>query len=112
MHISDAPNEIPTTTEGLIHTGREARLYPGEGAIDIAAIVKHELMPLEPDIIVYHHGTNAFSIREMMDDVGKTAVAPSDLLRYGVHAPARQVRHQDPRSGCGDGTYRDVHDAF
>jgi sugar phosphate isomerase/epimerase len=38
-HISDAPKEIPSTKEGLIHTGREERLYPGEGAIDIAAIV-------------------------------------------------------------------------
>jgi sugar phosphate isomerase/epimerase len=38
-HVCDAPGEIPTTSEGLIHTGREERLYPGEGAIDIAAIV-------------------------------------------------------------------------
>lgn len=38
-HVCDAPKEIPSTTEGLIHTGREARLYPGEGAIDIAAIL-------------------------------------------------------------------------
>jgi len=38
-HISDAPREIPSTVEELIRTGREARLYPGEGAIDIAAIV-------------------------------------------------------------------------
>jgi len=38
-HVCDAPKEIPDTNEGLIHTGREARLYPGEGAIDIAAIV-------------------------------------------------------------------------
>jgi sugar phosphate isomerase/epimerase len=45
-HISDAPREIPATTEGLIHTGREARLYPGEGAIDIAAIVNR--MPEVP----------------------------------------------------------------
>lgn len=45
-HISDAPKEIPSTVEGLIHTGREARLYPGEGAIDIAAIVNR--MPAVP----------------------------------------------------------------
>jgi len=38
-HICDAPKEIPSTAEGLIHTAREARLDPGEGAIDIAAIV-------------------------------------------------------------------------
>jgi sugar phosphate isomerase/epimerase len=38
-HICDAPKEIPTTNEGLIRTGREERLYPGEGGIDIASIV-------------------------------------------------------------------------
>jgi sugar phosphate isomerase/epimerase len=38
-HVCDAPKEIPATAEGLIHTGREERLYPGEGGIDIAAIV-------------------------------------------------------------------------
>jgi sugar phosphate isomerase/epimerase len=38
-HVSDAPKEIPSTNEGLIHTGREERLYPGEGSIDIAAIL-------------------------------------------------------------------------
>ena len=38
-HICDGPAEIPTTKEGLIHTGRDARLYIGEGAIDIASIV-------------------------------------------------------------------------
>lgn len=38
-HICDGPAEIPATKEGLIHTGRDERLYVGEGAIDIAAIV-------------------------------------------------------------------------
>lgn len=38
-HICDGPAEIPTTKEGLIHTGRDARLYVGEGSIDIASIV-------------------------------------------------------------------------
>jgi sugar phosphate isomerase/epimerase len=38
-HVCDAPKEIPPADEGLIHTAREERLYPGEGAIDIAAIV-------------------------------------------------------------------------
>lgn len=40
VHICDGPGEIPTTKEGLIHTGRDERLYVGEGAIDIASIVK------------------------------------------------------------------------
>lgn len=38
-HLCDGPIEIPTTKEGLIHTGRDARFYAGECGIDIAAIL-------------------------------------------------------------------------
>jgi sugar phosphate isomerase/epimerase len=38
-HVCDAPKDIPSTREGLIYTGREARLDPGDGGIDIAAIL-------------------------------------------------------------------------
>lgn len=38
-HLCDAPPEIPSTKMGLIHTGRDERLYAGEGGIDIAAIL-------------------------------------------------------------------------
>ena len=47
-HICDGPADIPTDKEGLIHTGRDARLYVGEGAIDIASIVNRL-----PEGIVY-----------------------------------------------------------
>jgi len=39
LHLCDGPSEIPTTKEGLIHTGRDERLYLGEGGIDIKSIV-------------------------------------------------------------------------
>jgi len=38
-HICDGPEEIPADKESLIFTGRDARYYVGEGAIDIASIV-------------------------------------------------------------------------
>lgn len=38
-HLCDGPAEIPTDKAGLIHTGRDERLYAGEGGIDIAAIL-------------------------------------------------------------------------
>jgi sugar phosphate isomerase/epimerase len=38
-HVCDAPAEIPATIDQQIHTGREARVDPGEGGIDIAAIL-------------------------------------------------------------------------
>lgn len=38
-HLCDGPEEIPTSKEGLIHTGRDERSYAGEGRINIAAIL-------------------------------------------------------------------------
>jgi sugar phosphate isomerase/epimerase len=40
VHICDAPREIPTTKDDLIHAGRAERLYPGDGGIDLAEIIK------------------------------------------------------------------------
>lgn len=41
VHLCDAPAKIPTTREGLIHAGRDERLYIGEGGIDVAGIIHH-----------------------------------------------------------------------
>jgi sugar phosphate isomerase/epimerase len=41
LQISDADGEVPTTTEGLIYTAREDRLLPGQGDLDLRAIVGH-----------------------------------------------------------------------
>ena len=46
MHVCDAPVQDAYTTEDLLHAGRAERLPPGEGGIDIPAILRH--MP--PDI--------------------------------------------------------------
>jgi 4-hydroxyphenylpyruvate dioxygenase len=45
-HVCDAPARIPSTVEGLIHTARYERLFPGEGGIDVRGI----LNALPPDI--------------------------------------------------------------
>jgi 4-hydroxyphenylpyruvate dioxygenase len=45
-HVCDAPARIPSTVEGLIHTARYERLFPGEGGIDVTGI----LAALPPDI--------------------------------------------------------------
>jgi 4-hydroxyphenylpyruvate dioxygenase-like putative hemolysin/sugar phosphate isomerase/epimerase len=39
VHVCDAPAEIPDATEELIHTARFERLFPGEGGIDVHAIL-------------------------------------------------------------------------
>ena len=38
-HLCDGPKDIPTTREGLIQVAREARLYVGEGGVDIAGML-------------------------------------------------------------------------
>ncbi|GIH07933.1 hypothetical protein Rhe02_60000 [Rhizocola hellebori] len=38
-HVCDAPAAVPTTNEGLIHTARFERLFPGEGGIDVPGIL-------------------------------------------------------------------------
>jgi sugar phosphate isomerase/epimerase len=53
-HLCDGPKEVPATREELIHVVRDARLYVGEGAIDVAAIV--DRMPLIPYSIELPHG--------------------------------------------------------
>jgi sugar phosphate isomerase/epimerase len=40
-HLCDAPAEIPTERQEMIRIMREARLYVGEGGIDVAGIVEH-----------------------------------------------------------------------
>lgn len=38
LQVCDAPKEIPSTQEGLLHTARSERLLPGEGGIDLKAM--------------------------------------------------------------------------
>jgi hypothetical protein len=42
LHICDAPGEIPEDPDALAYTAREARLYPGEGGIDIRKIARQK----------------------------------------------------------------------
>ncbi len=53
-HVCDAPAEIPTTKDALIRTARDERLYLGEGAIDVAGILKR--IPAPCSIELPQHG--------------------------------------------------------
>jgi sugar phosphate isomerase/epimerase len=50
--LCDAPADIPTTNDALIHTARYARLPPGEGGIDLVRLVRAlpEDLPLSLEI--------------------------------------------------------------
>lgn len=52
-HLCDAPQEIPTTLEGMKKATFDERLYVGEGGIDIAAILNR--MPEVPCAIEIPH---------------------------------------------------------
>jgi hypothetical protein len=58
----------------VINAGRE-----GIGSPDIAAIVRDELAPLEPDLIVYHEGANQFLPRDLVASTGESIVVPRSL---------------------------------
>jgi len=38
-HVCDAAKEVPPTLEGIIHTARDERDFPGEGGIDVRGIL-------------------------------------------------------------------------
>jgi hypothetical protein len=46
----------------IINAGRE-----GFDSPDIAAVVRQELLPLEPDLVVYYEGANQFGFRHLLD---------------------------------------------
>lgn len=51
---------------------------------DIAAIVRQEVTPLRPDLVVYYEGANQFSLNGLVHDLPKaTAHPPEDLLPPG-----------------------------
>ena len=39
VHLCDAEKEIPATKEGLIHTARSDRMFPGEGGLNLREIL-------------------------------------------------------------------------
>jgi sugar phosphate isomerase/epimerase len=48
--LCDGPVEHPTTTEQLIHAAREERMFPGEGGINLTALVR--TMPVDLTISI------------------------------------------------------------
>ncbi len=75
--ICDAPAEIPTTLEGLLHTARHERLLPGEGGINLREL----FAALPPDLPVSLEIPNDTRIAQL----GSTAWARQAL------AATRQV---------------------
>ena len=76
--LCDAPAERPATTEGLLHTARAERLFPGEGGIDLPPLVR--AMPA--DITV--------SLEIPTLELART-VGPEERVRRAVAAARRVI---------------------
>lgn len=78
-HVCDAPSARPTTKEGLIHTARAERLFPGDGGIDVRGI----LACLPPDIPY------------ALEIPGDTLAGQIGLREYARRALCRAKEHLD-----------------
>ena len=70
-----AQETMPDVRFEIINAGREGISSP-----DIAAIVRQELAPLEPDLIVYHEGANQFTPGDLITVEGAAVAAPPDPI--------------------------------
>ena len=88
-----------------INAGREGIVSP-----DIASIVRHEVVPLEPDVVVYLEGSNQFLPRELVQSTSGPIVVPQkvessfDVPWTRRSALMRHVEITARRFGLGAGT--------
>jgi sugar phosphate isomerase/epimerase len=76
--LCDAPAERPSTTEGLLHTARAERLFPGEGGLDLPPLIR--AMP--PDLPV--------SLEIPTLELAKT-MGPEERVRRAAAAARRVI---------------------
>ena len=66
----------------VLNAGRESI-----NSVDIEAIVKQEVLPLRPDLVVYYEGANQFDLRTVVPSVPK----PDPAARPAAAAPAEPL---------------------
>jgi sugar phosphate isomerase/epimerase len=77
VHLCDADKEIPPTTEGLIHTARADRHFPGEGGLNLREILN--CMPVVPYSLEIPNET-------LMKELG-----PEEFARRALRASKRYL---------------------
>jgi len=77
VHLCDAAKEIPTTTEGLIHTARADRHFPGEGGLNLREIL--DCMPVVP-----------YSL-EIPNDTLMKELGPEEFARRAIRSSERYL---------------------
>ncbi len=66
----------------ILNTGRE-----GFGSTDIAAVMRQELGPVGPDIVLYYEGSNQFSLQGLARGVRGDRSSPASSLRESLGLP-------------------------
>ena len=77
VHLCDAAMEIPATKEGIIHTARADRRFPGEGGLNIREIV--DCMPVVP-----------YSL-EIPNDALMKELGPGEFARRAIRASKKYL---------------------
>ena len=85
-----AAEHAPGARFEVINLGRE-----GISSTDIAAIVRQELLPLEPDVILYHEGGNQFTPRDLIKADGPIPPPPAAVPPLGGSAYFTLMRRVD-----------------
>ena len=98
VHLCDAPAAIPTSTEELTRQAREERLYPGEGAIDLAAILQR--IPNVPCSIEAPHLARVKEMGFTEHAFRCLQAAKTYLAAHPATASASQRRAASPPQGA------------
>jgi sugar phosphate isomerase/epimerase len=93
--ICDAPGEIPTTPDGLIHTARQARLLPGDGGLDLVGIFAQ--LPQDLPVSV-----------EIPNDRGMAELGVREWARRALAASKAVLAKRDAAVAKGESLRRDV----
>ena len=80
VHLCDAPKEIPTATEAIIHTARADRYLPGEGGLNLRAI-----LACIPTLI--------YSL-EIPNEVLMKELGPEEYARRAIRAAERYLKEE------------------
>lgn len=85
-HVCDAEQQVPRTLEGIIRTGREERLFPGEGTIDVRGI-----LACLPDEIPYSLEIPRSALTKAVgpEEVARLAIRVAESLLDGRPTRAR-----------------------
>lgn len=89
LHLCDAPAARPDTTEMLLHQARAERLPPGEGGLDLPALVAH--MPAGIPVVLEVPMT-ALSQEAGPEEVARRALAGAQRLLE--RSPAGESRNR------------------